>query len=786
MQIWHGAADTPRFPARPAAGQPVTVRVGSWPVEPGQSVWLDVRVEPLRGTAAGQRVDCRWEGNHGSNSYWSAQIGPFPRGAEVSYAVHGGRDLHEVTAEPVSFRVRPRLHLALLWHQHQPFYCPAGQPSSAFPWVRLHAMRSYHGMAALLADHPDVHATINLTASLLEQIQAYAEGLATDRALELTLRPAESLDGGERRELLTTFFEADWHQRIFPHARYRELFTRRVERSRFSVRDLRDLQMWFNLAWFGDEFRTGEVQLVTGQMASVRRFLDQGEDFSVGDVEDMVAEQRKILRAIIPLHRTLQERGQVEISTSPFAHPILPLLLDTDQATIDRPGTTLPPRFAYPEDAEAQVGLAVADYERWFGRPPRGMWPSEGAVSPAVGPVFAGQGLAWIASDRGVLARSGRWGYPAEEPRVLCRPYRLEEGGHPVAMFFRHDVLSNLIAFDLPKLADPDAAAATLVARIRENVLNRLPVGPDHILTLALDGENTVSGYPDDGRPFLAALYRRLEADDEIQTVTFAEYLDGNVQLGVAPHPPSEQERVHDLFTGSWIDEPGSRPGVDLGTWIGEPEENLAWFMLLCVRLDLAARGATPETAPAAFRALYAAEGSDWFWWLGDDQTSGSDAEFEALFRDHLTSVYRSLGLNPPEFLRRHIVPHPVLWTFAEPARQIQPGDDLVVRTNCAGVLEWQVGDEPRQESPLFRIVRGTAGFNRHELRLRADPPGGRDIRLRFRCQHEVCHGEGPCCRPEWSVVHIKSVPGPAGHCAGPGETRHITGGTHAADGRIQ
>ena len=763
MRIWHATPDAPRFPERPTAGERTTVRVGTWPIGPGQSVWLDLRIEPRTGEPALYRVECVWETNEGPNSYWQASLGPFVRGDTVTYGARGWSSEGEADTGPVTFTVRPQLHLALLWHQHQPFYRPVSKADTAFPWVRLHAIRSYYGMAALLADHSGVHATINLTASLLEQIEDYAEDRATDRALELTLRPAEALDKGERRELLNTFFEADWHQRIFPHARYRELFARRVERGRFSVRDLRDLQMWFNLAWFGTEFRTGEVQLVTGETASVRRFMDRGRDFTTADVEHMVAEQRKILRAIIPLHRALQERGQVEISTSPYAHPILPLLLDTDQATIDRPGAMPPPRFAYPDDAEAQVGLASAAYQHWFGCPPRGMWPAEGAVSPAVGPVFVRQGVRWIASDRGVLARSGRWGYRADEPGVLCRPYRLEEGGHALAIFFRHDALSNLIAFDLQKLPDPDAAAATLVARIKEEIADQLPVGSDHILTLALDGENTMSGYVDDGRPFLAALYRHLEADRMVQTVTFSEYLEGSAAGEVAPHPIGEHQQVHDLFTGSWIDEPGSRPGVDLGTWIGEPEENLAWVMLLCVRRDLAARGVTPESAPAAFRALYAAEGSDWFWWLGDDQPSGSDAEFETLFRGHLSAVYHCLGLPPPEFLRRHIVSHPVLWTFPAPAREIQPGDDLVVRTNCPGVLQWQIGDGHRQESPLFRVVKGTAGFGRHELRIRAEPPGSRELRFRFRCSEEGCHGDGPCCRPEWSVVRIGPVAGPGG-----------------------
>ena len=761
MRVWHETPETPPSPERPAAGQPVTVRAGTWPVEPGQSVWLELSARSRHGPTSRQRVDCTWERNQGVNSYWNATIGPFSRGTLVRYEVRARSADEEVTAGSATFQVRPRLHLALVWHQHQPFYRPAGQNVHALPWVRLHALRSYHGMAALLAEHAGVHATINLTASLLEQIEDYAEGGGTDRALELTRRPAEVLDRHERHELLTTFFEADWHRRIFPFARYRELFAARVERRRFGAQDLRDLQMWFNLAWFGNEFRTGEVRLVTGETASVRRFVDCGRDFTRDDVEDMVAEQRKILRALIPLHRALQDRGQVELSTSPYAHPILPLLLDTEQATVDRPGTILPARFAYPADAEAQVSLADAAYRRWFGRPPRGMWPAEGAVSAAAGPVFARQGIRWIATDRGVLARSGRWGYRADDPEVLCRPYRLEEAGYPLAVFFRHDRLSNLIAFDLRKQADPEAAAAMLMARIEEEVAGRVSPGTDHLLTLVLDGENTLSGYVDDGRPFLAALYRRLEADEGIQTVTPAEYLDGNPAAGVACHPLEHQERVHDLFTGSWIDEPRSRPGVDLGTWVGEAEENLAWLMLLGVRKDLEARGFTADSAPPAFHSLYAAEGSDWFWWLGDDQTSGADAEFEKLFREHLRSIYGALGLRPPGFLGRHIVPHPVLWTFTAPVSEVQAGDELVVRTNCPGTLQWQLGQDPAQESPLFRVGRG-GGSSRHELRIRAEPAEAGELQLRFRCGHEGCDGNGPCCRSEWAVVRIRSAPDPA------------------------
>lgn len=301
------------------------------------------------------------------------------------------------------------LYLALLWHQHQPVYKNTAHPTQVgsyiHPWVRLHAIRDYYSMAALVAEHPALHLTINLTPVLLWQIRDYVEHGATDQALELTLMPAETMRYHEREQLLSTFFDAHWHHQIFPHPRYKELFLLRQEGQPFTDQDLRDLQMWFNLAWFGPEFRIGEVPLVTGQAVSVRHFVEQERNFSVADVQAMVAAQYQIMQAVVPLHRQLQERGHVEVSTTPFSHPILPLLVDTDKATIDRPGASFPRRFSHPEDVEAQVQLAVAFYQQQFGISPRGMWPAEGAVSQSTIPFFARHNVQWIAAVRGAASR---------------------------------------------------------------------------------------------------------------------------------------------------------------------------------------------------------------------------------------------------------------------------------------------------------------------------------------------------------------------------------------------
>lgn len=757
MYVWHLTADAPRSPHRVSAGERTAIRVGSWPIEQGQSVWVTHRVERPNGTTEDAQTEAVWERNEGVNSYWLAHLGPFHERDRVTYTVRASSSQGKVTGPTASFRVGPKLYLAILWHQHQPVYKDASHPQQAGsyiqPWVRLHAIRDYYSMAALVAEHPGVHLTINLTPSLLWQIEDMVEHGATDRALELTLKLAEALTDEEREQLLSTFFDAHWQNQIFPHLRYRELFTQRRQGRPFTVQDLRDLQMWFSLAWFGQEFRDGEVRLVTGEVVSVRRFVEQERDFRAADIEVMVAEQYKIMRAVIPIHRQLQEPGQIEVSTTPFYHPILPLLVDTDEATIDRPGTTHPRRFAHPEDAEAQVRLAVEHYQRWFGQPPRGMWPAEGAVSQSVIPIFARSGVRWIATDRGVLARSGRWGYQVDDPNVLCQPYRAEEGEHAISVFFRDTRLSDDIGFRYQEYPDYEQAARVFLTEIKERFAWQVTGDEDRVLAIVLDGENAWSAYREDARPFLHALYGLLERDTEVRTVTFSEYLEGNPERGIAPHPLKAQAKVYDLFTGSWIDENASAPGVDLGTWIGEDEENRGWELLGQARDFLKETSVAP--APAAFQALYTAEGSDWFWWFGEDQDSGNDDEFDDLFRTHLKNIYLSLGVEPPAELDRHIVPHAVVWTFARQVSHIQRGDRLTVRSNCPGILTWRTDGGVPGAAEMVPAGGVMAGVRRYHLTIGPFPPDVKEVRFTFRCTHLGCDCRDICCDARAYVVRI-------------------------------
>ena len=736
MNVWHLTADTPRAPRRVSATDWVTIEIGTWPIEWAQVVWVEVEATHADGTVERDRAEAEWRRNQGENSYWAAELGPFRTGDVVRYVVRAHSPAGAAQAASAGFTVGPKLHLALLWHQHQPLYRDAALPSVRGSYlqstVRRHAIRDYYSMAALVAEHPGVHLTISLTPALLSQIDEYVTGDATDRALELTQIPAEALSQNEQEEVLRTFFDAHLENQIRPHARYAELYDRARGRARLRSQDLRDLQMWFNLAWFAKEFREHDVTLVTGEVVSVHDLVDRGRDYTVGDIERMLGEQMKIMRGIIPIHRMLQERGQIEVATSPYFHPILPLLIDSDAATIDRPGTTRPRRFTHPEDADAQVRLAVEAYRRWFGRPPRGMWPAEGAVSQSVVPVFARHGIRWIASDRGVLARSGRWGYPADDADAICRPSRAEEGGAAVAIFFRDAWLSDHIGFHYQHYGDYREAAREFLRQVKQRYAWRLEGEGDRVLTVILDGENAWSAYRDDARPFLHALYELLERDAEIRTVTCSEYLDGSAGRGVAPHPARTLGVVHDLFTGSWTDEPGSAPGVDLGTWIGEPEENDAWELLGEVRAHLRASGATPESAPEAYRAMYAAEGSDWFWWLGADHQSGRDAELDQLFHAHLRAVYLGLGETAPP----HVTPHPdgrtITWSPTCRLTTLAAGERLLVRSGEPGIVRWRIDGGEARAAPLLAAPAGVVGVAHWQRLLGPFPPGARRVRVRL------------------------------------------------------
>ncbi len=529
--------------------------------------------------------------------------------------------------------------LALIWHMHQPVYTDPATGEALLPWVRLHAARAYYDMARVLERHPGARVHINLVPALLDQIEAASTGQVRDRYLELTRRPAADLTQGERELVLRNFFMIDWETQIRPMARYWELLQlrgqdlKRVDLARVArdatVADLRDLQLLFNLAWTGFALRAEDPAL--------RALLAKGRGFDEDDKRPVLEAQQRALASVVPLYRKLQDAGQIELTATPHYHPILPLLVDSDSAREALPNNPMPTRLRAPEDAREQVRRARESHTRRFGRPPTGMWPAEGSVSPGAAAIFAGEGTQWIASDEGVLFRS----LPASATRdALYRPYRYATDRGDIAMVFRDHGLSDLLGFTYQKIEARAAVADLLghLATIGQGVKN----GSAPLVSIILDGENPWEHYPNGGEGFLDQLYSALERQErEVEPVLLSDRL--------ARTPPTQT--LPRLHAGSWIE-------ASFRIWIGHSEDRAAWEALGAVRKlweEARSRGVKPAALARAYDEILIAEGSDWFWWFGDDFVTESAAEFDALFRDRLRAACRHLGVEPPLSLRSPI-----------------------------------------------------------------------------------------------------------------------------------
>ncbi len=547
------------------------------------------------------------------------------------------------------------LYVAFIWHQHQPLYKSRVAGSYRLPWVRLHGTKDYLDLVLLLEQYPTLHQTVNLVPSLMLQLEDYASGAAMDPYLEMMLAPTEQLSAEQRQFILQHFFDANRHNLIDPHPRYAELYYQRQDMGQawcldhWQLPDYGDLLAWHNLAWFDPLFWDDP---------DIARWLEQGKGFSLDDRRQIVAKQRELLQRIIPQHRAMQATGQLEITTTPYTHPILPLLADTHAGQVAVPDMRLPTqRFQWDEDIPRHLRKAWDLYSDRFGCDPRGLWPSEQSVSPAILPHVARQGFQWLCSDEGVLGWTLRHFFHRDssgnllDPQLLYRPYRLETDAGDLAIVFRDHRLSDLIGFTYGGM-EPDRAAADLVGHLETIAYSLKQQQPDNttslaqpwLVTIALDGENCWELYAQDGRLFLEALYQSLSQIPDIQLVTVSEFLH--------QFPPTETLPAASLHSGSWID-------ANFTTWIGDPAKNRAWDLLAAARQTLANHPeATEASNPDVWEALYAAEGSDWFWWFGEGHSSNQDAMFDQLFREHLCAIYQALAEPIPEELYQPVEAH--------------------------------------------------------------------------------------------------------------------------------
>jgi len=598
------------------------------------------------------------------------------------------------------------LYVALVWHQHQPVYFK--DPATGVyqrPWVRLHAAKDYLDMATTAAQYPDVHVTFNLSGSLIRQLEDIAAG-TKDIYWTMAEIPADELSATDKRFLLERFFDTN-RGIIARFPRYQELLVSRDSLGiddaleAWTTQDFRDLQVLFNLAWTDPDFLAEEP------LASL---VAKQRDYAESDKRIIFDEHLRIVRQVLPTHAALQEAGQIEVTTTPFAHPILPLLVDSNLAAIAMPDAELPPRLIVGQDAVGQVNLASEIYETHFGRPPRGMWPAEGAVAQSVVQMFASADVEWIATDEGVLARSlpqvedftRDSNDTIQQADALYRPYTVIGGrGGRTRIIFRDRLLSDKIGFEYSGTPGEEAAADFInrLSDIQAQLIAEGATGP-HLVTVLLDGENAWEFYENDGKDFLNALYRNLSEADHIRAVTPSEFLD---MLDEAPRP------IDDLWPGSWIDRSYS-------TWIGEAEENLAWDYLRRTReiFQRESRRLEGEALQRATELMYIAEGSDWFWWYGSDQNSGDDAAFDRQFRGYLALVYDALGVPAPDFVNIPIIPAAPIAPARAPSESFTPPQ----LDGIASGDEWDdAAFYPLDDAVLEGLYYGLDG-NRLYLRL--------------------------------------------------------------------
>jgi alpha-amylase/alpha-mannosidase (GH57 family) len=614
-----------------------------------------------------------------------------------------------------------RIHLVLLWHMHQPQYRDPESGRYVLPWTRLHALKDYWGMVQVLGEFPGFHATFNVVPSLGMQLEEYASGKFEEPLFALTMKAAEELTREDKAELLARAFQLN-HERLMsrwprlvelhewaqPAGGAQALLT-------YTPRDWRDLQLLSQLAWMD------EIWLAKDEIVS--KLAAKGKDFTESDKAALKTKQLELLTMVLPSYREAARRGQIEISTTPFYHPILPLLCDSDIARVANPGTPLPRRaFRRPEDAREQLRRARLYHERVFGTQPAGLWPSEGSVSDQALTIAAEEGFQWFGTDEGVLGKTLNVGFfrdatgiPANSEK-LYKPWRVQLAGKGITGFFRDHHLSDLIGFVYSRM-DGKAAAQDLHGRLRslgERVQGSQPL----TVSLFLDGENAWEYYPGNGREFLREFYKRIEADPDIRALSASE------ALAAAGDVPS----IGGIFPASWIN-------ANFDVWIGHSEDVAAWELLWDARESFARAedsrvkgqaNAPGETAlKEARESLLAAEGSDWCWWFGPEHSTANDAEFDALFRKHLTAVYLSLGQVAPQELAKPIKRRP------EHAQQMPPSAFLKITVDGrdTSYFEWLgaglYSPERRggaMHGRVFYLHELRYGFEEERFSVRVDP----------------------------------------------------------------
>ncbi len=589
------------------------------------------------------------------------------------------------------------MKIAFLWHMHQPYYKDLLTNSYIMPWTFLHLIKDYYDMIKVIQEFDNIKVTFNFVPSLLEQIEDYEESLDNDFFLELLKRPVDSLNENDKKNLLRQLFLANYDNMIFIFKRYKELFEKKENYKNnlekvFSNEELLDLEVLYLIAWCG--------YYIKNESDYIKSLINKGKNFSEEEKLNLLKELQVFIKKVIPEYKKLIENKRIEISTSPYFHPILPLLIDINIAKVALPDINIPFRNnSFATDAKTQIELAKKKIYETFNIKVSGMWPSEGSVSEDTANLIKTLGFKWIATDEDILFLSKK----GIDKKFL---YKLFDY-NGLKIFFRDKDLSNLIGFIYSKWNFEDAAN-DFYNRLKH--IQNLTNDENAIVSIILDGENAWEFYRNNGVPFLRKIYSLIESDPNLETVTFSEFIEKN----------SNYEKLDYLFPGSWIN-------ANFKIWIGHPEDNKAWELLDTAKGFLNEKIKNvkdEEKLKLAQKELLIAEGSDWFWWYGDDFYSEMSDKFDSLFRTHLSNIYSIFNEDIPiEFLNPiKIQKGSVLIT--KPVDIIQP----IIDGKVSNYFEWTSAGELNfsKDTSTMHYSRGyftriLYGFDENNLYIRFD-----------------------------------------------------------------
>jgi len=611
----------------------------------------------------------------------------------------------------------PPLKVAFLWHMHQPCYKDPRTGVYRLPWVRLHAVKDYYDMVARLEAFPRLKANFNLVPSLVEQIREYASGEVNEVQLELAAKNVDDLTNQEKLALVKDSFLGHRKKMIEPYPRYRSLLDKcpnleseykaQAAMKKCGRQDFLDLQVWSNLAWIDPMLHDDPL---------IASLLAKGRQFTEAMKTSLLDKQMEIIRMVLPKYKEMADKGSIELAFSPYFHPILPLLCDSEIARVAMPGVSLPKhRLRFPEDARMQIALGMDLHNQVFGRVPVGMWPPEGSVSDEALAIASEFGIKWTAADEAVLEAS--YGVAVRDaatgqvtrPDLLYKPHRLAFDGGEVQVLFRDKMLSDLISFHYMK-SPPEEAVADFLGRLEAIRHDLGAEAKSSVVLIALDGENCWEFYDKDGDVFLRQLYSELSSSDWIETVRISDVLEDDEATPC----------LKTIYPGSWI-------SSNFAIWIGSAEDNAAWDMVCDARAQLVAKEASMTEADqrSAWRSVYAAEGSDWFWWYGGEHVSSHNPEYDALFRSHVRRVYDAAGCRTPSEVLHPITLRQKGPAFAfEPVALMKPVLDGRVTT----FYEWRLAGlyesyrDVSRHTPVAPVVGAIHfGFDHENLYVRID-----------------------------------------------------------------